>query len=196
MLHIITGAMKAGKSKTLIDCTEMFKDNKNYKIFYPSCCNKKDGYIYTRYQDKKIKAIKIYEVNDLYQHLTNDIDCIFIDEFTFLCSENEIDSFMNILEYCDTKGIDVYLFGLTLDYLSRSFQTAQRVLPYCDTLTHLTATCEVCGSEHGTRCVRFVNGIIDSSVDSDLVQLESDNVEYKTVCRKCYRELTGLNAIK
>lgn len=194
MIHLITGAMKAGKTKSLIEYTEILKDKK-YKVFYPASCNKSEGFVYTRDGDRKFKATKIFEVNDLYNYIC-DLECIIIDEFTFLCNEYQIDDFMNLLEFCDKNNKDIYLFGITTDYLGRSFELARRVLPYCDSVLVLKSICDECGSLEGTRCVRIINGEIDASYDSDLIVMEGENVEYKSVCKKCFRELTGLDAIK
>ena len=59
----------------------------------------------------------------------------------------------------------------------------------------LTAKCDYCGNK-ASRCLRIVDGVIDSSEDSDLIVMEGLDVEYKSVCRNCYRKLTGLSAIK
>lgn len=193
MLHIIMGSMRAGKSASLIDYTEFLKDKK-YKIFFPASCNKEDGYVVSREDNKKAKAIKIFEISDLYNHV-NGLDTVLIDEVQFLCGSYQIDELMKFLEYCDKKCIDVYCFGLQVDYLSRAFDVTQRLLPYADSVVVLTAKCDYCGNK-ASRCLRIVEGNIDSSEDSDLIVMEGLNVEYKSVCRDCYRELTGLSAIK
>ena len=47
MLHLVIGTMKASKSATLIDFVNDI-ENINYKIFFPACCNKKDGSVISR----------------------------------------------------------------------------------------------------------------------------------------------------
>lgn len=193
MLHIITGTMCGGKSKTLIEYADKFKDKK-VKIFYPACINKSEGYVYSRDKDRKIKATKIYELNDLYNHLNN-CEIILLDEYTFYCSSNQIDDFMKFLEHCDKLDIDIYLFGLSLDYLSNSFEITSRVLPYADSIMVLNAVCDKCGAK-ASRQLRIVDGEIDVDDKYGVLLVESDNVRYMPLCRKCYRELTGLSAIK
>lgn len=194
MINAIIGSMRAGKTKALIDNISLLED-KVYKVFYPASCNKSEGFVYTRDGDRTLKATKIFEVKDLYNYVDK-LDCVIIDEFTFLCNEHEIEYFMQFLEHCDTHNIDVYLFGITTDYLSRSFELARHVLPYCDNISVLKSRCDECGSNEGTRCVRFINGEMDASYDSDLIVMEGEQVEYKSVCKKCFRKLTGLKAIK
>ncbi len=193
MLHVIIGSMRSGKSASLVDYTTFLKDKK-FKVFYPASCNKCENFVVSREHDKRTKAIKIFEVKDLYNHIDN-LDVILLDEFQFLCNSEQIDEFMAFLEYCDTHEIDVYLFGLQLDYMCRSFDVTQRVLPYADSIIVLNAKCDYCGKK-ASRCLRIVDDKIDVSPDSDTLLMESLNVEYKSVCRKCFRKLTGLSCIK
>ena len=193
MLHLVIGTMKASKSATLIDFVNDI-ENINYKIFFPACCNKKDGYVVSRDNDKKVKAIKVFEVNDMYNHLKN-IKMVFIDEFQFIANSEEIDEFMQFLEYCDKNNIDVYCFGLSLDYMSLPFDVTQRVLPYAQEIHVLNAYCDECGKP-AYRCLRYVDGEIDINPNSDTLLMENADVEYKSVCNDCYRKITGLNAIK
>lgn len=193
MLHLCVGQMFGGKSAKLIDYTTMFKDKK-YKVFYPASCNKEDGYVYSRDRDRKVKAIKIFDINDLYNNI-EDCEVVLLDEYTFYCSDSHISEFMKFLEYCDIKDIDVYLFGLTLDYLSRPFDISEHILPYADDVITLQAICDECGAK-ATRQIRYVNGVLDTYEDNDVLQMESGNIVYKPVCRKCFRKITGLPAIR
>lgn len=193
MLHLVIGTMKASKSSTLIDYTNLVKPKK-YTIFYPACCNKKDGYVVSRDNGKKAKAVKIFEVKDMYNYI-EDTEVIFLDEFQFLAGTTDLNDLMNFLEYCDKKDKTVYMFGLSLNYMSQAFDVTQRVLPYADTIVVLTANCDICGKP-ATRCIRYVNGELDCNPNSKTLLMEGDTTEYKSVCKKCYRKLTGLNAIK
>lgn len=195
MISVITGTMASSKSKTLIDYTEFLKDkDKKYKIFVPACCQKKDGCVISRNDNREVKAVKIFNINDLYNNLDN-CDVLIIDEVQFLVSTSEIDEFMLFLEYIDKKNIDLYMFGLNLDYLSNSFNLTERILPYADTIITLTAICDECGKP-ACRCLRYVDNELDINPNSETLLMESEKVIYKSVCRDCYRKLTGLNAIK
>lgn len=193
MLHLIIGTMKASKSSTLIDYTSMVQD-KNYTIFYPACCDKKEGYVVSRDNNKQAKAIKIFEVKDMYNYIDN-VDVIFIDEYTFFCTSGDTKEFMNFLEYCDRNNKIVYCFGLSLNYMSEPFDLTQRILPYADTIIVLSADCDICG-RRATRCIRYIDGVLDDNPESNTLLMESSNVEYKSVCRDCYRKIMGINAIK
>ena len=195
MITATIGTMKSEKTFKLIKLTEFLDiQHKKYVVFHPACCAKDEDGVVTRRGSQKAKAIKVFEIQDMYNYLKEVKACL-IDEFTFLCSENHIDDFMEFLEYCDINGIDVYLFGLSLDYMSNSLDIAQRVLPYCDYIDTVSARCEECG-DTAKRCVRYINGELDNDPNSSLLIMEDKNVVYKSVCKKCYRELTDLPAIK
>ena len=123
-----------------------YSSSDDYMFWGPGPC-----YYILGLDNKKIKAVKIFEVKDLYNYIDG-LDTILIDEYQFICASNEIDNFMDFLEYCDVKNIDVYLFGLQLDYMCRSFDVTQRVLPYADSVIVLSARCDYCG-EKASRCL-------------------------------------------
>lgn len=195
MLHLIVGTMASAKSKTLLNYVDNFQaQNKKVTVYVPVCCQRKDGYVTSRNDERKAKAVKIFNINDLYNNI-GDSDILLIDEIQFLCTANQIDYFMSFLEYVDRRDIDVYMFGLNLNYLSQPFELTQRLFPYVDTILNLNAKCDICGKP-ACRCLRYVNGELDVNPESSTLLLESENVVYKSLCRKHYREITGLNAIK
>lgn len=195
MITATIGTMKSEKTFRLIKTTESLdQQDKKYVVFHPACCAKDEEGVVTRRGSQKAKAIKVFQIEDMYNHLKGISVCL-IDEFTFLCSENQIDDFMEFLEHCDVNGIDVNLFGLSLDYMSNSLDIAQRVLPYCDYIENVSANCELCGKT-ARRCIRYIDGVLDNDPNSSLLIMEDKNVIYKSVCKQCYREVTGLPAIK
>lgn len=195
MLKLIVGQMKSGKSSRLIDYVDEFREQGvKFKVFYPASCNKVDGYVYSRDNDRSTKAIKVYNVDDLYNNI-DDAQVLLLDEYTFYVSDSQVNEFINFIEHCDKNGINVYLFGLQLDYMSRGFDLAHRILPYADEVIVANARCEFCGGV-ASRQIRFIDGKLDTDEEADTLQMESSDIVYKACCRKCYRELTGKPAIR
>lgn len=195
MLKLVVGQMKSGKSARLIDYVDEFKKlDIEFKVFYPASCNKVDGYVYSRDNNRSTKAIKVYTVDDLYNNL-GDVKVVLLDEYTFYVSDSQVNEFMDFIEFCDKKGVDIYLFGLQLDYMSRGFDLAHRILPYADEVVVANAMCEICGGV-ASRQIRFIDGELDTDEEADTLQMESSDIVYKACCRKCYRELTGKPAIR
>lgn len=195
MIKAIIGPMFGSKSSRLIDIAlDLEKEGKKFKVFFPASCNKLDGYIYSRENDKKIKAIKVFDISDLYNNV-NDCKIILLDEFTFMCTSQYIDEFMNFLDVMDERNIDVILAGLQLDYMGKSFDLTERVLPYCDEIVTTSAICEHCGKP-ASRQIRKIDGVIDTMENTPTLIMENENVVYIPLCRSCFRKLTGLTAIK
>lgn len=195
MIKAIIGPMFGEKSSRLIDiANELEKEGKKFKVFFPASCNKKEGFIYSRKDNKKIKAIKVFNISDLFNNINGE-DVVLIDEFTFLCTSNHIDSFMDFLEELDKRNTDVILSGLQFDYLGNSFDLTREVLPFCDEIVITQATCEICGSP-ASRQVRKINGELDIYDNTPTLLMEDKNIVYMPVCRSCFRNLTGLSAIK
>lgn len=195
MIKAVTGTMKSAKTNKLVDVTQIIGQlGKKYVIFYPACCEKKENYVVSRKNNKQAKAVKIFNIQDMYNYMNN-ADYILIDEAQFICTSSELNDFMNFLEYCDIQNKFVYLFMLNLDYMSNSFDITQRVLPYCDEIEILHANCELCG-KLADRCVRYVDNTLDNDPNSSLILIEGHNTQYKSVCKECYRKITSLNAIK
>lgn len=72
----------------------------------------------------------------------NKVDVIGIDEAQF---------FADLYDFCceaaDNDGKTVIVAGLDGDYLRRSFGSVLEIIPLADTITKLTARCELCGKK-------------------------------------------------
>ena len=112
-----------------------------------------------------------------------------------MCTSQYIDEFMSFLDVMDERNIDVILAGLQLDYMGKSFDLTERVLPYCDEIVTTSAICEHCGKP-ASRQIRKIDGVIDTMENTPTLIMENENVVYIPLCRSCFRKLTGLTAIK
>ena len=102
---------------------------------------------------------------------------------------------MNFFDVMDERNIDVILAGLQLDYMGKSFDLTERVLPYCDEIVTTSAISEHCGKP-ASRQIRKIDGVIDTMENTPTLIMENENVVYIPLCRSCFRKLTGLTAIK
>ena len=195
MINVVIGTMKSSKTAVLINFFDTFQEvGMDSVVFYPSCCEKKEDYVVSRDNNKQAKAVKVFDISDMYHYVKNK-RVVFIDEFQFITNSEHLDEFMNFLEYCDKNDKIVYLHGLNLDYTGTAFDIVQRVIPYADNVIIKHAKCECCG-EDANRCVRYIDGILDDGLDSDILLMEDENIVYKSVCKKCYRKITNKPVIK
>ena len=193
MITVITGSMKSGKSDYIINLIEELKQkNISPKVFYPKILEKESGYIVSR-TGKKHKAIPLTDPINIYSFIGNS-KYIIIDEFQFidnLNTENKLD-FLRFVDYCIDNDINLYLAGLDLDYRSHGFEIVKECLSIADRVEKLLSTCDYCGKNNGRRCVKYIDGKI-AEFSEEILEMESENVIYKSACAKCFNEKTRKN---
>ncbi|MBA0686425.1 hypothetical protein Goari_014030 [Gossypium aridum] len=137
------------------------------------------------------------------------MDVIGIDEAQF---------FEDLYDFCckaaDNDGKTVILSGLDGDYLRRSFGSVLDIIPLADTVTKLTARCEVCGKKafftfRKTAATQteliggadlympvcrqhYVNG--QTVVETSRIVLESTSVHHQTTQLSCLEAATAAAA--
>ena len=121
----------------------------------------------------------------LYHAQLNKIDAILIDEAQFATQEH-VEFFAKIV---DDLNIDAYCFGLSTNFLGKLFDGSAALFEVADEINELPlrTPCALCGA-CGIFNSRWVDGKLVN--DGDLVVLDSaenDNVEYKVLCRKCFK---------
>jgi thymidine kinase len=192
MLTVISGCMKASKSKKLLDYIDKaIYQEKKFKIFCPECLLEKK--IKTRmYETDYKQVIGVQSVNNIYADI-KDLDIIFIDEVQFLncISDNYYSDLLLFLQYCQKNNIDIVCAGLDLDFKAESFPITQILMSYADKVIKLHAVCEVC-KDKANRTLRLNSGLPEQKTSKTLV-LDGNNplIEYKAVCSKCYNKVYG-----
>ena len=189
MLKLIVGNVNSNKSLLLKEYYHNIVNQYKVKpiVYYPAEC--------TNEMYQLLGATKIFNISDLYNKL-RDNKIVFIDEVQFITHRQYITDFMKFIEYCDTNSIDVYMFGLFLDYLGEPFEIITRVIPYVDEIITKNRICDICKNQNANMSLRYIYGVPDTDQISDTFLLESDDITYKSVCRDCFRKITGLKAIK
>ncbi|KAH9611873.1 hypothetical protein KSS87_019552 [Heliosperma pusillum] len=102
----------------------------------------------------------------------NELDVIGIDEAQF---------FEDLYDFCqtaaDNDGKTIIVAGLDGDYLRRSFGSVLDIIPLADSVTKLTARCNVCG--------KLANFTLRKTEETDTEVIGGAEV-YMPVCRKHY----------
>ncbi|GAV74594.1 TK domain-containing protein, partial [Cephalotus follicularis] len=144
-VHVIVGPMFAGKTTALLRRIQSAVTNGGHVAMIKSS---KD----TRYaidsvvshDGMKFPCWALPDLMSFHQQLGDDaydqIDVIGIDEAQF---------FEDLYEFCckaaDHDGKTVIVAGLDGDYLRKSFGSVLDIIPLADSVTKLTARCELCG---------------------------------------------------
>ncbi|XP_042037873.1 thymidine kinase a-like [Salvia splendens] len=144
-VHVIVGPMFAGKSTALLRritaesdsgrTVAMIKSSKDTRYAVDAVVTH-DGTKFPCWPLPDLLSFKLKIGANAYQK----VDVIGIDEAQF---------FGDLYEFCcaaaDLDGKTVVVAGLDGDYLRRSFGSVLDIIPLADTVTKLTARCELCG---------------------------------------------------
>jgi thymidine kinase len=104
--------------------------------------------------------------------------CVLIDEAQFLNKEH-VNQLTDIVDYLD---IPVICYGLKSDFRNELFDGSKALLTMADKIEELKTICQ-CGKK-ATCNMRILNGKIITSGNQILI----GDLEYKSVCRKCYKK--------
>lgn len=185
-LSVVYGSMKSGKSFELIRQQSVLTlgKKKNVLIVKPSIDNRfsKDEVI-SRTGARTNCIIVDHTskecIENMYDKHKGNINAILIDEIQFFNLD-----ILDVIEKFLLDNIDVYCYGLNLNFLNEPFDIMKELIPLADDVKKLYAICENCGSDHATH-----NFLIDTNGVSDSIKI-GDEV-YKAVCRTCYYKLKG-----
>ncbi|CAK9315503.1 unnamed protein product [Citrullus colocynthis] len=144
-VHVIIGPMFAGKTTALLRRIKsesnsgrnvvMIKSSKDTRYAIDSVVTH-DGAKFPCWALPDLSCFRKKFGEDAY----NELDVIGVDEAQF---------FDDLYDFCcnvaDKDGKIIVVAGLDGDYLRRSFGSVLDVIPLADTVTKLTARCELCG---------------------------------------------------
>ncbi|KAL8031075.1 hypothetical protein ABFX02_13G002200 [Erythranthe guttata] len=144
-IHVIVGPMFAGKTTALLRRVISESDSGRKVVMIKS--SKDNRYATDAVVTHDGTKFPCWSLPDLLSFKHNcgaeaysKLDVIGIDEAQF---------FGDLYDFCceaaDLDGKTVVVAGLDGDYLRRSFGSVVSVIPLADTVTKLTARCEVCG---------------------------------------------------
>ncbi|GMI66277.1 thymidine kinase 1a [Hibiscus trionum] len=146
-IHVFIGPMFAGKTTSLLRRIKsesnngrnvaMIKSSKDTRYAINSVVSH-DGVRFPCWALPDLTSFRQKIGEDAYEKL----DVIGIDEAQF---------FEDLYDFCckaaDIDGKTIILAGLDGDYLRKSFGSVLDIIPLADTVTKLTARCEMCGKK-------------------------------------------------
>lgn len=123
---------------------------------------------------------------DIFKNKYNDVACVLVDEVQFLTTI-QIDELSSIVDFFN---IPVICYGLRTDFKTFSFEGSKRLLEIADTIEEIKTICQ-CGNK-AIYNARFLNG----NITNEGKQVMLGDLEYKSLCRKCYNNLVKENIDK
>lgn len=172
----ILGNMYSGKSTRLLHyLTRSLLAKKSFKLFKPRIDNRYSETEVVSHDGVSHPAEFLDSYKDLYD--VSDVDIVFIDEIQFF--DPEIWRVINALA---ANGIDVFVAGLSTDFMGQPFETSARIAMIADSIEKLTAICTSCGDE-AVWTQMVLNGA--AVTDGERIQVGGQEM-YEPRCRRCF----------
>ena len=176
------GAMNSGKTTMLIQVAYNYEErDQKVLLIKPQIDTKGAEKIVSRVGLER-KVDHLIKKDDLISNLNLDgITAILVDEAQFL-TPNQIDELWFIAK---KKNVTVICYGLKIDFRTYGFPGSIRLMELADELIELPTIC-FCGVK-----ARFIGRKVNGEYVNDGEQVVIDgaeNVEYISLCSKCYIE--------
>ena len=181
-LHFKYGAMKSGKSDTLIK-TAFNYEEQGLKIvtIKPSTDTNSDKRITSRGGASLVVDMVTTNDTNIFKVIAykNTVSCVLVDEAQFL-TEAQIDQLFAVAKKLD---ISVIAYGLRADFRSHVFPGSKRLFEIADNIEKLPTMCR-CGSQAEFNC-RKINGKFIFEGKQIAIDGEK-SVKYDSLCGNCY----------
>lgn len=188
-LKFYYGTMGAGKTTEALKTFEIYRRKGRNPLIVKPTTDDREGKFngWGTIKSKLIPEIRpCYYVDSvmsqLYQNPPQEYGLLIVDEVQFF-KPSEIIGLSCIV---DEKDIDVICYGLKTDCRGKLFDGAAQLLAMADETKELDNLCDICGKDGANMHLRYTNGEID--FDPESIKVQKDNVDYKSVCRKCFKK--------
>lgn len=189
-IYFISGSMKGGKSRALIDLINSAREYKfNYLVYKPIDDTRDGLYIKSRDYKESIPAKPWYAKSDnrLNEFTVNIMQlknmsiffpcAVFFDEIHFL----PLEDMKFIVETCKKYGIPLYMSGLETSFDLTYFESGKWLKENCTDYIFYNGNCDFCGKPKAIYNPRVVNGKMLKDGPS---LLPGDDI-YKVCCENC-----------
>lgn len=181
-LYFRYSCMGAGKSIDLLKVAYNYEERGHKVLLLNSSLDDRfgKGVIATRIGiSKEAYTFEIEtDLLKLFKSLEYPVACVLVDEAQFLTAKQVYE----LSEIVDRFDIPVICYGLRTDFRNELFEGSKALLALADKIEELKTICE-CGKK-ATCNMRVLDGKAVTTGNQILI----GNLEYKSVCRKCYKE--------
>lgn len=174
----ILGNMYSGKSTRLLHyVTRAQIAKKQFRLFKPKIDNRYSLTEVVSHDGARVEAEVIDSYKALYDLDPLSLDILLIDEVQFFDPE-----IWRVINEWAAGGIDVYVAGLSTDFMGQPFEASARVAMIADSIESLSAVCTKCG-EDAVWTQMVVDGV--EVTDGERVQVGGSEM-YEPRCRRCF----------
>ena len=174
----ILGNMYSGKSTRLLHyATRARIAKKDFQLFKPRIDNRYSTDEVVSHDGARVNAQVIDSYKDLYDLDSGSLEVLLIDEIQFFDPE-----IWRVVNEWAMDGVDVYVAGLSTDFMGQPFEASARIAMIADNIESLTAVCTGCG-EDAVWTQMVVGGV--EVTDGERVQVGGTEM-YEPRCRRCF----------
>ncbi len=175
-IEVICGSMFSGKTEELIRRIRRAEYAKQkVLVFKPVIDNRYDADSIVSHSQMKAPSICITDPQEIYQHLSDDVQIIAVDEAQFF--PPNIVEVVNVLA---DRGYRVIVAGLDQDYRGEPFGSIPQLMAVAEYVTKNLAICVKCGNP-ANRTQRTIH--------QDGQILVGSTEAYEARCRNCHEVL-------
>ena len=175
-IEVICGSMFSGKTEELIRRIRRAEYAKQkVLVFKPVIDNRYDADSIVSHSQMKAPSICITDPQEIYQHLSDDVQIIAVDEAQFF-PPNIVEG-VNVLA---DRGYRVIVAGLDQDYRGEPFGSIPQLMAVAEYVTKNLAICVKCGNP-ANRTQRTIH--------QDGQILVGSTEAYEARCRNCHEVL-------
>lgn len=189
-LEFFYGVMNSSKTTNLLQINYNYKQLGYKPLILKPCLDTRNGeqkgwgIIESRLIKENEKAYYLNSIYEEYEFLLKLIEnekynIILVDEVQFF---SKTDIFL-LSEFVDNLHIPTLCFGLKTDSNGDLFESISKLIAIADKITEVKQICK-CGHK-ATMHLRKING---KAILGNSIEIDSGDVEYESVCRKCWKK--------
>ncbi|MEC1969313.1 thymidine kinase [Bacillus cereus] len=178
-IEVICGSMFSGKSEELIRRVRRTQFAKQHAIVFKPCIdNRYSEEDVVSHNGLKVKAVPVSASKDIFEHITEDMDVIAIDEVQFFDGD-----IVEVVQVLANRGYRVIVAGLDQNFRGLPFGQVPQLMAIAEHVTKLQAVCSACGSP-ASRTQRLIDG--EPAAFDDPIILVGASESYEPRCRHCH----------
>ena len=139
-IEVICGSMFSGKSEELIRRVRRTQFAKQHAIVFKPCIdNRYSEEDVVSHNGLKVKAVPVSASKDIFEHITEEMDVIAIDEVQFFDGD-----IVEVVQVLANRGYRVIVAGLDQDFRGLPFGQVPQLMAIAEHVTKLQAVCSAC----------------------------------------------------
>lgn len=182
--------MRAGKTTDALKCFDIYK-RKEWKPLM-ICGHAEQDKDYSGWCKRNSRLVSkkfdTFFCSDIQRDVVDnppvkEYGILIVDEVQFFKPED----IMTLFKIADVHNIPVICYGLKTDCYGNLFPASAKLLALADECKSIENICDICKNDNAIVHARYIDDKLDKSyADPIKGYVSGDEVQYKSLCRKCF----------